>query len=105
MFAKHTIAWFDDKMIGREELLKELLKASIVLEDMESENEKVKVKIKNIADIPFILSDEDGNLFLIPALAETSFNLPEKEGSFKVVNLITGMNENLGFDLDEFLTF
>ena len=106
MFANRTVAWFDDKMIGREELLEEFLKASIELEDPELKpGSRKPLKVRNNADMPFILLDENGNRYLIPPLAESYLNLPGKVGAFKVVNLITGMDEYLGIGYDEFLSF
>ncbi|MFO7999906.1 MAG: hypothetical protein R6U46_01585 [Marinilabilia sp.] len=96
MFEKRTVAWFGDKMIGREDMLKKLFKASVEFMDTNRSEENDNVlRIKNTADIPFRLSDKESFEAIIPALGETYLTLPEGKDNFYVTNLYVGTEKVL----------
>ncbi|MBE0653228.1 MAG: hypothetical protein IH594_05495 [Bacteroidales bacterium] len=100
MFARRTVAWFDDKMVGTENLLKEILTASVKMTDTGRSNNRGKVfKVKNSADIPFFLSDDGGFEYVIPALAETYLTIPGDISGVQVANMFVGTGKLLGIDI------
>jgi hypothetical protein len=99
MFARRTAAWFDNKMVGTENLLKEILRSSVKMADTGRSNNRGKVfKVKNSADIPFYLTDDRGFEYVIPALAETYLSIPEDIAGVKVANMFVGTGKMLGID-------
>ena len=100
MFDNRTVAWFGDKMIGRENILVQLFEASLeVQKTNRGDEDELVVKVKNISEIPFQLSDDSGFSTTIPALGETFVTLPGATKSFRVMNLITGTEEVLEAEL------
>lgn len=95
LFEKRTVAWFGDKMIGRENILSELFQASLKITETDVSKEETIYKVKNVADIPFHLSDGNGFEKTIPALSEALVSLPEDHDRFQVTNLIVGKEEVL----------
>lgn len=98
MFEKRTAAWFDGKMAGPEKLLKAFFKASLYIQ--QSEDGK-KWRIKNLADMPFILSAGPNLNFTIPALGEIYLGIPDDIEAFHVDNLYTGASQTLQVQLVE----
>ena len=95
MFAQRTVAWFDDKLAGKEEYLDELFYQSVSFENTGKENKGKKViKAKNSSDIPFVLESQEGAKMIIPAESEVLLRM-NSEPEFTVANLYTGSNENL----------
>ncbi len=94
MFAKRTVAWFDDKLAGKEEFLKEIFRKSVSFKDTGKERKGKKLILaKNISDIPFILSNGDQG-FTIPKQSEIIVHLKGKHSSYMVLNLYTGSDKN-----------
>ena len=100
MFDRRTIAWFDDKMAGPEELLNAFLNASVeIFNTGRKEKNQKMIKIKNVADMPFYLSHESGWEITIPALTEIYLTLPEDVKNVEVTNMFTGTNKMLSVNL------
>jgi hypothetical protein len=100
MFDNRTVAWFGDKMIGRENILVQLFEASLEVQKTNlGDEDELVVKVKNVSEIPFQLSDDNGYSKTIPALGETFVTLPGANKSFRVTNLITGTEEVLETEL------
>ena len=55
LFARRSIVWWKDMLIGREAHLKELLDASISIESVEQELWGTLVKVRNVSDAPLKL--------------------------------------------------
>jgi hypothetical protein len=98
MFARRTVAWFDGKMAGPEKLLKAFFKASLEIQQFKDSN---KLKIKNIADMPFELSAGSQFNFTIPALGEVYITVPDKIEKVNIRNLYTQSTQCLTIDLKE----
>lgn len=106
MFARRTLAWFNNRLIGQNEILKEFLKASLELESTRTSlNMSRSFRVSNLADIPYILSDNEGNEYTIPALSVIFLNFPDDILSFQVTNLFSGTGKNLKIGYDEFIQF
>ncbi len=99
MFARRTVAWVDGKMAGSEKLLKAFFKASLDIKQTGDD-----IKIKNLADMPFILSAGSNFNFTIPALGEIYLSVPDEVQAFNVNNLYTGASQTLQVKIDD-LTF
>ncbi|MGM0375964.1 MAG: Sb-PDE family phosphodiesterase [Bacteroidota bacterium] len=96
LFEKRTVAWFGDKMIGRKNILTQLFQASLdITENEVSDENQTILKVKNMADFPFHLSDGKGFEKTIPALSEAIVCLPEDQDRFEVTNLIVGTEKVL----------
>lgn len=104
MFANRTAAWFDGKMIGREEHLKAFFLASLEILEAEKKEGVFQMKIKNTADMPYILIDTKGKEIKIHPLSEANFEISADVQNIEILNLLTGMEENLRIALDEFVS-
>ncbi len=93
MFARRTIAWFDNKLAGDKDLVEQLLKASLQVKP----KEKDFISIKNLSCIPFDLKDAEGRQHLVPAESEIIITSPG--GIYQVTNVYIGSHENLSVKL------
>ena len=57
--ARRTIAWADNKLNGRENLLLDFLHASIKVEFIKEDENFVRFRLLNISDIPYYLTTDD----------------------------------------------
>lgn len=89
MFAKRTIAWFDNKLAGDEELVRQLVKASIKA----TPKENAGISLKNLSCIPFDLKDSDGKQHHLPA--ESEIAIPTSTTKIQVLNVFIGSRVNL----------
>ena len=96
MFDNRTIAWYGNYLAGESDFLKAFFKASVEFQKIEKE----KYFLKNSSDVPFLLKNENGKNYTIPASGEIviTFNIKDKE-KYNVINLISGSNEYLKVEL------
>ena len=93
MFARRTLAWFDNKLAGDEELVKQLVKASLKV----TAKENAVISLKNLSCIPFDLKDTHGKQHHLPA--ESEVTIPTGTTRFRVLNVFTGSRDNLAITL------
>ena len=76
LFANRTLAWFDNKLAGKEEYLKAFFEASVTIKPTGSVNRKDKAlyEISNISAIPFDIETSNGDRLFIPS--ESSLIMP-----------------------------
>lgn len=89
MFARRTIAWFDNKLAGDEVLVEQLVKASLQVKP----KEKDSISIKNLSCIPFGLKDAEGRQHLV--LPESEITITSPGGIYQITNVYIGSRENL----------
>jgi len=99
---KRTIAYFDNKLAGKEEYLKAFFEASVTFKPNGSTNgiKRDLYMVTNISAVPFELVTRKGDKLFIPA--ETTVELPLNRSDCKeitVKNLFTGSRSNLKIDL------
>lgn len=102
LFANRTLAYFDNKLAGKEEFLKAFFKASVIIKPTGITNRKKHelFEISNTSTVPFNLETKKGELLTIPA--EASLIMPLNSEEFKeitVKNLFTGSETNLKVNL------
>ena len=95
LFAGRSAAFFNGILAGRPEHLRALLKASLNVKTINAD--KGVKEIANNSSIPYTISFDNKTLEL-PAGKIVRVTLP-KEGTAKVMNCFTGMDENLTIDL------
>jgi len=97
LFAKRSIAFFYGELAGDpvylQPLLLECLKARKLTENM--------TEVKNISDIPFRMTGDDGKLYLFPA-QKTVLVEKSKAKILTVTNCHTGMDEKLKIEAEHF---
>ncbi len=102
LFANRTLAYFDNKLAGKEEYLIAFFKASVIIKPTGVTNRKRHelFEISNISTVPFDLVTMKGDKLTIPA--EASLILPLNRNEYKdltVRNLFTGSKSNLKLNL------
>lgn len=102
MFDARTLAYFNNTLAGREDLLRQLFEASISLGKPYHENEKYEwLEIRNISDVPFqMINGTDGvaDEFTIEANSITSLRINKETNTtmeWDVKNMLTGYEEYL----------
>lgn len=105
LFAKRTILYFFDTLMGDNNLLRKLFEGSVVFEKPHYEKEKRSfVTVRNLSDISFRLKKTDNSksgypeYIDIPAGGTILLTLPNDGGtniSYTVENTITGVGEKL----------
>ena len=60
LFARRTIVWWKDVLIGRQPHLDALLQASLSIESVERTPWAIRVNIRNVSDAPFKLVEQSG---------------------------------------------
>jgi hypothetical protein len=102
MFKNRTVAFFDNKLAGKEEFLKALFFASVSVKSIgtsESNNREL-FEISNISTIPFEIKTQKGDWFTIPADASVIMPLVQGElDGISILNLYTGSQSELKVDL------
>lgn len=94
MFAGRTLAWFNDELVGKADMLEKLFKASVHIERGEN-----KYKMTNISDIAFSVKLGQTTTIVAPQTT-MEINIPRKMDTSKGVqieltNLHTSENTNL----------
>jgi hypothetical protein len=102
MFAQRTVAFFNNKLAGKEEFLKAVFEASVKVKSTGSHNKDGQeiFEITNNSAISFDMQSEKGEQLFLPA--ETSLVLAVNRNEFRrltVKNLYTGSESNLKIDL------
>ena len=102
LFANRTLAWFDNKLAGKEEFLKAFFEASVTIKPIGATNRKNKAlyEINNVSAIPFDVETSKGDKLFIPA--ESSLIMPLDSVNYKglrIRNLFTGSKSNLKVNL------
>lgn len=102
LFEKRTLAYFDNKLAGKEEYLKAIFKTSVAVRSIGRNDRKNRelFEIKNSSAIPFEMETQKGNQVILPA--EASLIIPistEEHRNLIVKNLYTGSKSKLKLDL------
>jgi len=102
LFADRTLAYFDNKLAGKEEFLKAFFEASVVIKSTGVTDRKKHelFEIRNNSVIPFDVETKKGEKLTIPA--EASLIIPLNRDEYKeltVRNLFTGSKSNLKINL------
>jgi hypothetical protein len=93
MFDKRTVAWFDNKLAGREDLLKAIFEASVKITPVSGTSNKKEesFEIRNISAIPFVIESNTGSIMVIHAEGLIRVQLARSDyNEAKVINLLTG---------------
>jgi hypothetical protein len=93
MFKNRTVAFFDNKLAGKEEFLKAIFEASVVVKATGETDRKKReyYEVKNISAIPFEILTSKGISLSLPAEASQTMILNRDDfRDFTVVNLYTG---------------
>lgn len=101
MFKGRTIAYFDDKLAGKQEYLKAIFEASVSVRPTGRNNRKNMplYEVKNSSAIPFEIESRYG-VIKIPAESSVILPLiPLESRNLHVKNLLTGSGSNLIVDL------
>jgi predicted metal-dependent phosphoesterase TrpH len=102
LFDGRTLAFFDNKLAGREEFLKALFEASISIKSTGVTDKKNReyFEIKNNSTIPFDVEMKNGNIINIPAEAAIISILDRNaDKHVSIKNLYTGSNSTLNLKL------
>jgi predicted metal-dependent phosphoesterase TrpH len=108
LFDKQTLAYFDNILAGKEELLKAFFEGSVSIKPTGKSDSKKRelFKITNISSIPFDLANKKGDKILIPALATVVLPLNRNDCKEMIVNnLFTGSKSYLEIDLFDQMLF
>jgi hypothetical protein len=102
LFANRTLAYFDNKLAGKEEFLKAFFEASVIINPtgVTDRDKQELFEISNISAIPFEIETKKGRKLTLPA--EASLILPLNRDDCKeltVRNLYTGSKSNLKINL------
>ena len=101
LFANRTIAWFGDKLAGKEEYLAAFFKEAVSIKYYDTTKKGKNYIVKNSTDVRFILQGMKGLRFMIPANGETMIMIPKgSKNRFRVRNLYIRGKENLRVVLD-----
>ncbi|MFO7853398.1 MAG: Sb-PDE family phosphodiesterase [Bacteroidota bacterium] len=102
MFDTRTLAYFNNTLAGREDLLRQIFEASISLDKPYHENERyIWIEITNSSDIPFHMMNGKAGAakeFTIEANSITTLRVEkdsEKSLEWDVKNMLTGYEEYL----------
>lgn len=98
LFSNRTLAFFDNKLAGKEEYLRAIFKASVTITGTgRFDNKKQEYyEIKNSSDIPFEIKTMSGDLLSIPAESSLVMRIkPEDFQNITIQNLFTGSDSML----------
>lgn len=103
MFDKRTLAYFDNKLAGREDLLKAVFEASLSLRHIYTNKDKKyrTFDVHNLSDISYVVEMEDGSSVTFPANATRQLRLPLEQTKLKlkVINLVHASDACLNTEL------
>lgn len=102
MFKNRTLAYFDNKLAGKKELLEAIFKASITAEPTgKTDSEKHQLyEVRNISSIPFIIENMKKQVVTIPA--ESTLVLPLELSDYQeltILNLYTSSKSVLHINM------
>ena len=102
MFDKRTVAYFDNKLAGKEEFLKAIFEASVKIENIGRNNKKESpvYKITNSSCIPFFIETDGGEILNIPAEASILVSDLKDKVEVTIKNLYVASEKNLKMKLD-----
>ncbi len=102
LFDRRTVAWIGNTLAGKEDILSDLVQASIQLKPAFRELKKkgevwYYAELCNNSDIPFILQKEDGSEIQLEPLSKVivSYEKEATELSYKVINAFIGSDKRL----------
>ena len=90
----NTIAYHNNNLIAREELLKGLFEASVTFETQRTGSQHY-ITVKNMSSVPYLIQIGN-NKYIINALGGLSFKRPKNESEAKVtvLNMWYGNNDH-----------
>ena len=96
VFAKRTIAYAQNMLIGREDLLQELFKASVKVESLGVVGKSKRVQITNLTSLPYSFKWAKGKEGAVYGLGTTIINVPAdcSELEFEVTNMHFGKDKS-----------
>jgi len=102
MLAARTVAFFNNKLAGSEDLLKAIFEASLKIRKtgVLNADKQELFEITNNSAIPFEIENNQGNILTVPA--ESSLIIPlehDHDRNIKVNNCYTGSRSVLHTDL------
>jgi hypothetical protein len=88
MFEQRTLAYFDNKLAGKKELLEAFFKASISAEPTgeKDREQRMLYEVKNISSIPFIVKNMKGQVITVPA--ESTLILPLELNDYQELSIL-----------------
>lgn len=97
-----TVAWFDDKLVGKEEYLKALFEESVDIKFSGRYDAKDRpiIEIKNNSNLKFVITDEKGKEIVIYADKAVQFPYSLGETVFSFNNLYIGTEKNLKVNIE-----
>ena len=98
MFAGRSVAFFDNKLAGKEEYLKAIFEASVTIKPTgkTDKNGRVFYEVKNVSDIPFVIENLKKEETTIPARGTIILAVNEYDFStITIKNLFIGSQKNL----------
>jgi hypothetical protein len=102
LFDNRTLAFFNNKLAGREDFLKAVFEASVSIKPTGATDKKKReyFEIKNISAVPFEVQMKSGNIIKIPAEASVIRILDRNaDKHVSIKNLYTGSNSTLSLTL------
>jgi 3',5'-nucleoside bisphosphate phosphatase len=102
LFENRTLAFFNNRLAGKEEFLKALFEASVTIKPTRATDKKKReyFEIKNISAVPFDVEMKNGNIINIPAEASIIRILDRNaDKHVSIKNLYTGSNSTLNLTL------
>jgi len=102
LFENRTLAFFNNRLAGKEEFLKALFEASVTIKPTGATDKKKReyFEIKNISAVPFDVEMKNGNIINIPAEASIISILDRNaDKHVSIKNLYTGSNSTLNLTL------
>lgn len=97
LFARRTAAFFHGQLVGKAELLKGLLKASLKIQVI---NDKT-ILVTNLSDIPY-RATANGNLYILPAGKTIRMSMPDAYTTFTIENCYIGKDKKLTVAASDF---
>lgn len=90
------IAYFNNKLVGKEEYLAELFKQSVSIEHMCDDRKDAKVILINKSSFPYQIKYNGRDTAVVHAMGSVLIELPvgASEVEFTVTNLLCGKNEH-----------
>ena len=96
----NTIAYHNNNLIGREQLLKDLFEASVTFEFQRTGSSAQYVTVKNNSSMPYYIQ-VGNNKYIINALGSLAFKRPKNETAAKVtvLNMWYGNEDHPSFEI------
>ena len=96
IFEGRTIAYHNNRLVGKEEYLSELFKASVSIEHLCDNKKETMVMLTNKSSLPYSIKIGKGEM-IVHAMSSVQLALPKGSDSaeFTVTNLICGGNKRV----------